>query len=344
MNILITGAFGNIGRLVLAQALRRGHAVSVLEMDSKRNRKAARKWGKRARAVFLCDIRDAAAVGRAVAGQDVVIHMAGILPPASEARPDLCRAVNVGGTENLIAALRAAGRGVSLVFVSSVSVMGRTQDRTPPLCVSDAVNPENTYARTKAEAEAAVSRSGLRHCILRLAAVMPTSIFYSNLLSMFVEAFAMPLDLRCEIVVDVDAAAACVHAAEGLPGDGALTGKTFFIGGGGGKGCQMRAREMYRGIFGSVGVPVPREDLFVDGRAGYPLDWYDTEEAEKVLRFQDHTFEDFQGILGRQLRPLRPLIRLLRPLIVRYIARKSPLWKPGRPDAEAVHAAGEESL
>lgn len=327
MNILITGAFGNIGKLVLAQALRRGHAVSVLEMDTKRNRKAAQTRVKRAKAVFLGDIRDSRMVARAVTGQDVVLHMAGILPPASEARPDLCRAVNVGGTENLVAALRQTGRGASLVFVSSVSVMGRTQDRTPPLRASDPVHPENTYARTKTEAEAVVCRSGLRHCILRLSAVMPTSIFYTNLLSMIVEAYAMPLDLRCEIVVDIDAAAACVHAAEGLPGSGALDGKTFFIAGGGGKGCQMRAREMYRGIFGSVGIPVPREDLFVDSRTGYPLDWYDTEEAEEELHFQNHTFEDFQGILGRQVRPLRPLIRLFRPWIVEYVARKSPQWK-----------------
>ena len=37
MKILITGAFGNIGKAVIEEAIKRGHEVIVFEIDSKKN-------------------------------------------------------------------------------------------------------------------------------------------------------------------------------------------------------------------------------------------------------------------------------------------------------------------
>jgi nucleoside-diphosphate-sugar epimerase len=323
MNILITGAFGNVGRLVLDQARARGHSVCVLEIDSRRNRRAERRLDGHAR-VFRGDIRDADLVRRAAAGQDAVIHLAGILPPASERIRDLCHSVNVDGTRNLVEALREQPSPASLVFISSASVMGRTQDRQPPVKATDPVNPETWYARTKAEAEDVVARSGLRHCVLRLSAVMPTRV-PAALGAFAEELFAIPLEVRCEIVVDVDAAAACLNAAERLAAGAGIDGRVFLIGGGARNGCQMRARDMFQGILGSVGLSLPKPSLFSGDRAGYGLDWYDTEEAQKALHFQNHTFDAYQRILSRKCGALRPLVRLLCPLIVGLIERKSPL-------------------
>jgi nucleoside-diphosphate-sugar epimerase len=324
MKILITGAFGNVGRCVLDQARARGHAVSALEVDNGRNRRLARKYGLPAR-TFLGDIRDADLVRRAVAGQEAVIHLAGILPPASESRRELCRSVNVDGTVSLVEALRTQAPTTSLVLISSASVMGRTQDRQPPVRAVDPVHPETFYARTKVEAEGVVAGSGLRHCVLRLSAVLPTRI-PSSLGPFAEELFAIPLEARCEIVVDVDAAAACLNAAERLAAGARADRQVFFIGGGGRNGCQMRAGDMFQGILGSVGLPLPRPSLFPDARAGYSLDWYDTMDAQQALHFQNHTFDGYRGILSRKSVVVRPLLRFFRPLIVTLIERKSPRW------------------
>lgn len=322
MRLLVTGAFGNIGRAVLEQARARGHAVSVLEVDTARNRRLARKRGAQARA-FLGDIRDADLVRRAASGQDAVIHLAGILPPVSERNQELCRSVNVDGTRILAEALRAQPSPASLVFISSASVMGRTQGRKPPIGPTDPVHPETWYARTKAEAEDVVARSGLRYCVLRLSAVMPTRV-PAALGAFAEELFAIPLEVRCEIVVDVDAAAACLNAAERLTAGAPINRGVFLIGGGGHNGCQMRARDMLQGILGSVGLNLPALGLFCDDRAGYSLDWYDTGEAQRALHFQNHTFDDYRRIISRKSRALRPLVRLLRPLIESLLSRKSP--------------------
>lgn len=322
MNILITGGFGNVGRRVFDQARFRGHAVSVLDVDSVRNRRAARRYGVSAR-TFLGDIRDSDLVRRAADGQDAVIHLAGILPPASERKQDLCRSVNVDGTRNLVEVLGRQPTPASLVLISSASVMGRTQNRKPPIRPTDPVHPQTWYARTKVEAEDVVARSGLRYCVLRLSAVMPTRV-PSGLGAFAEELFAIPLDVRCEIVVDVDAAAACLNAAERLAAGARIDRRVFLIGGGRRNGCQMRARDMLQGILGSVGLGLPTPSLFCDDRAGYSLDWYDTDDAQRALHFQNHSFDEYRRIISRKSSVLRPLVWFLRPLIENLLARKSP--------------------
>ena len=44
MNILVTGAYGNIGRPVIYEILKRNHEITVFEKKSKRTLKAARKY------------------------------------------------------------------------------------------------------------------------------------------------------------------------------------------------------------------------------------------------------------------------------------------------------------
>lgn len=48
MKILITGAFGNIGKAVLKEAYERHHEITVFEVDNKKTRKAAKKYRKKA--------------------------------------------------------------------------------------------------------------------------------------------------------------------------------------------------------------------------------------------------------------------------------------------------------
>jgi UDP-glucose 4-epimerase len=332
MKLLVTGGFGTVGRLVLEEALRRGHATSVLEMDTKRNRKEWRRFQKGLAGMHWGDIRDPALLDRAVEGQEAVIHLAAILPPVSELRPELCHAVNVGGTEGLVRALADRGGTTGLVLVSSASVMGPTQDREPPVRVTDPATPLDLYARTKVEAEGLVRSSSLPFVILRLGGVMPTGKHLDT--GMLRLAFEIPLAARVEVVADLDAATACVNAAELLVGDrtagrglvdeGTIASRTFFIGGGRAQGCQMRGRDMVQGMFAPLGLPLPAERLFASGSTSYCLDWYDTEDAERALHFQNHSFGECRRMVIRNYRGLRPLAVLFRPFVVDYLAKQSP--------------------
>jgi nucleoside-diphosphate-sugar epimerase len=325
LNVLITGGFGNIGAMVVEECLRRGHTVSVFEVQSKRTEKLARKYSKRKVKVLFGDLRKGEEVSRAVVGQDVVLHMAAILPPVSDAHPDLCKAVNVGGSANLVDALQASTTKAALVLVSSVSVMGPTQKRTPPIRSDDPLSPMDAYSRSKIEAEALVVASGLRYCILRLAAVLPTVLNYSSLFAMLKLLFDMPLDARCEIVVDLDAAYALVSAAENLLGSGEIAGKRGFIAGGKAQGCQMRTRDLVGVVFRPLGLRIPDESLFSPEPDSYYLDWYDTEDTQSILQYQRHSVEQWQAILMGRIRYVRPFLPLFKAGIMKWIEKQSPL-------------------
>jgi putative NADH-flavin reductase len=71
VRVLVLGGTGRVGRLVVADLARHGHAVTLLARDP---RKASS--GSRAR-IVEGDALDAAAVDRAVAGQDAIVYALG---------------------------------------------------------------------------------------------------------------------------------------------------------------------------------------------------------------------------------------------------------------------------
>ena len=112
MRVLLTGAFGNVGSSARAELLRRGHQLTCFDVRTPANARAARRLPKDVRVVWG-DIRRPADVAEVVAAQDVVIHLAFVIPKlsatgtGSEDRPDWSRSINVDGTRNLIEAMSA---------------------------------------------------------------------------------------------------------------------------------------------------------------------------------------------------------------------------------------------
>lgn len=326
MNILITGGYGNIGVMVVRESLKRGHTVTVFEVKNKANEKKARAYEKRGVTTRFGDIRNLDDVKAAVTGQDVVIHMAAILPPVSDRHPELCHQVNVGGTQNIIEVIQRMAEQPALVFVSSASVMGPTQDQPPPVKADAPLNPTDAYSSSKAAAETLVRASNTTFCILRLAAVMPTILILSSMLKMLKVIYDMPLDARCEIVLDEDVAFALVAAAENLVGTGEISGRTGFIAGGRQNGLQINIAAMLKGSLNPLGIALPDARLFSDNRNSYYLDWYDTEAIQSILHYQNHTYDQWQAITKRNYRYLKPIVILARPLVQKWLERQSPRW------------------
>ena len=149
MRVLVTGGGGFVGRAVVERLLARGHRVRCFA------RSAYPELAVRGVEVVRGDLSDARAAAAACAGCDAVVHAAALIPGAAEPAHRF-RAVNVGGTEAVIAGCRAHGVP-RLVYTSSPSVVFGGHD----LCGVDETAPyphryDSPYARTKAEAERAV--------------------------------------------------------------------------------------------------------------------------------------------------------------------------------------------
>ncbi len=145
MRALVTGGGGFVGTRIAQMLHDAGHEVLALGRNDYPHLTAAGIRTVRA------DLRDAAAIRRAGEGMDVVFH-AGAVPGIWGPRRTFWD-INVGGTENVIAACRAHGVP-KLVFTSSPSVVFGEEE----VCGIDESAPYPArylthYPETKARAE-----------------------------------------------------------------------------------------------------------------------------------------------------------------------------------------------
>jgi nucleoside-diphosphate-sugar epimerase len=158
MKALVTGATGFVGGH-LAEALRgRGDEVTVLARSAAKA-EALRSVGLR---VIIGDLHDSGALRRAVEGQDVIFHVAGLVAAGNEA--EFMRA-NRDGTAHVVEAAVRDGRP-RIVLVSSMAAAGPAS-RGRPLVGGEPPKPVTAYGRSKLAAEDMVTGSGLPWTIVR---------------------------------------------------------------------------------------------------------------------------------------------------------------------------------
>ena len=166
MKALVTGATGFVGGHLVERLARDGHEVTAL----------VRSPGKAARLLKpdirleRGDLHDAAALARAVDGQDVVFHVAGSVAARNEAA---YMAGNRDGTRNVVRAAEAAGNP-RFVHVSSMAAGGPSR-KGVPMTAADQPRPVTAYGRSKLAAEDVVRASALPWTILR-----PPTIYGPN--------------------------------------------------------------------------------------------------------------------------------------------------------------------
>ena len=120
---LVTGGAGFIGGHLAERLVRAGQSVRILDNFSSGREVNLRGWGDRVE-ILRGDIRDAAAVARAMSGVRVVFHFAALPSvPKSVADPLTSHDININGTLNILIAARDAGVQ-RVVFSSSSAVYG----------------------------------------------------------------------------------------------------------------------------------------------------------------------------------------------------------------------------
>ena len=296
--------------------------VTCFDVRTRANAAAASRVAAPTRVVWG-DVRRPDDLAAAVAGQDVVIHLAFVIPKLSvtgrdcEQEPAWARDINVGGTRNLIAAMRAQPTPPGLIFASSLHLYGPTQHLPPPRTVDDPVNPTEHYARHKVECEALVRDSGLRWSILRFAAAMPIALRADPGM------YDVPLATRMEFVHTHDVGLALANALD----TDAIWGRILHIGGG--PRCQLLYREIAAKALEAMGVGMLPDAAFSE--TPFCTDWLDTRESEALLHYQRHTYDDFCRDVARLAGWRRGMVRTFRPLVRAWLLARSPYYRRAHP-------------
>jgi CDP-paratose 2-epimerase len=131
--VLVTGGAGFIGSAVAKRCLGRGERVVVFDSLSQAGARHNVDWLRRQHVskceVVVADVRDRDAVEGAVAGAERVYHFAAqVAVTRSFGDPRFDHEVNVGGTLNVLEAIRKSRRRPPLLFASTNKVYGALDD------------------------------------------------------------------------------------------------------------------------------------------------------------------------------------------------------------------------
>lgn len=209
--VAVTGVSGFIGQRLVARLEADPEVGRIVGLD------AAEPYGGSPKLDFhRLDVRDARCA-KALAGADVVVHLAFQHDPSKDA--DRMRSVNVDGTRNIVEASAAAG-AAKFVTLSSATVYGAHPDNEFPLTEESPARPnaDFAYAVHKLECERLVEafraqQHGIATIFRSAVAFGPSAEnFVSRMMQaprlLTVKGHAPPLQL----VHEDDVAAAIAHA------------------------------------------------------------------------------------------------------------------------------------
>lgn len=322
--VLITGAFGQVGRRSAQILLERGRTVIATDLRTEGTVAAERDLSAGDHPGTLItafiDLTDADAVRDLVTSHrpEAIIHLAAILSPLSYRNPALARKVNVGGTENLLAAAATLPRPPLFLLASSAAVYGsRNPYRHPGRITPDtAVEPIDQYGRDKVLAEAAVRASGVPYALFRLGGVISPDTQSSFNGDYLLLVRSMPRDNRIHAV---DARDVALAFANGVDREATIAGKVLLIGGD--ETCVMLQRDLEDDIMvglGRLGPSVSLPGDPGDDRGWSFTGWFDTTESQRLLDFQEHDWSqtvawiaESQGCRRVVLRAVGPILRPL---------------------------------
>ncbi len=151
--VLVTGAAGYIGSILVRRLLQRGYHVRVLDRLMYGDDAIRDILSHPRLEMVVADFRDQMVVARAVQGVSAVIHLGAIVgDPACAIDEDFTIGTNFEATRIIADAAKRAGVG-RFVFGSTCSVYGAS---TETLDETSALNPVSLYANTKIAAERAL--------------------------------------------------------------------------------------------------------------------------------------------------------------------------------------------
>lgn len=284
--ILVTGGAGSAGKLVVQRLREMGHFVRVFDLP---RMDYADLEGREGIEILRGDITKLTDVQQAVADVSAAVHLAALLPPASEQRRELTFAVNVEGTSLLADALMQSNPNAALVFTSSVSTYGDTMKEKLPVMVTHSQQALDIYAESKIAAEKLLRESCPNAVILRISGISVPSIQSPP------DIWPFMADQRIEFVHRDDVVTAIYAAVR----NEAAKGKVFNIAGG--STWRTVGRAYVKDYFDLLGVPI--EEAQFQDKPGW-CDWYDTEDSQRVLGYQQTSYQAYLQQLSNEIQQM----------------------------------------
>ena len=274
--ILVTGAAGTIGIQVIRFLLSEGkYEITALELRNVNAYKRLKAFRKRINIIYG-DVNDKAIVDALVKDHDVVIHLAGVLPPLANFNEDICREVDYNGTKTIVDSIKRYNPECFLLYASSTSVYGIQEDyKNIDKKTKFEIDEYDFYSKYKIECEKYIKTNLKNFSILRLAYILgdpgPENIIYN-----------VPLDCHMEVLSAEDAGYAFVCAIDYKK---KLNKKIFNVSGG--EKFRVTYRDYVEKVFKTYGISFKFIASWLMAEKNYCGGYYkDGDELENILHFR----------------------------------------------------------
>ncbi len=308
--VFLTGATGAMGFLGMQELIKnpQEREVIILARPSEKNKAMLAPYeGRDGLTIRWGDLTNYEDVCACVEMSDIILHVAAFVSPAADYHPKEAMKTNFGSTRNLIRAVYEQKRENEVRFVY-IGTVAETGDRMPPIHwgrVGDPIKPSvyDYYAVSKIAAERLVIESGLKYWVsLRQTGIIGPKMSEIDDAIMFHNC----LDNVLEYVSDRDSAVLLknlcdFHRSGELP-DG-FWGHIYNIGGG--PGCRTSTYDMYKILFGALGI-TDLSNALLDakyyGVRNFHGQYYlDSDKLENYLHFRHDSMQYYYDCYLKQL-------------------------------------------
>ena len=304
--VLVTGAAGGLGKLVLKYLLSEGkYEITALDLKNKNSYKVLKRYHRRVNVIYG-DVTDPILIDALVKEHDYIIHLASIRPSMSILKEKISTEIDYKGSENIIRAITFYNPKCFLIFPSTTNVYGK---KNKPVNGNEKVSIANSnyYTKTKIDIEKLIKEKLTNYVIYRVPTVL-TRLDKEDFI------YSTPLDDTCELITASDAAYALVKTIDSKK---ELNKKIFNLGGG--ETCITTFRELIINILKIRGINFKYiwSLLFLE-KDFYGYTFTDSEKLENILHYQSESIASYLMQMKRYSRDrkinkifARPFIYLL---------------------------------
>ncbi|OBJ52175.1 NAD(P)-dependent oxidoreductase [Mycobacterium sp. 1423905.2] len=321
--VLVTGAYGQVGKQLVEILLSRGHHVVASDLHTEVAEAAAEALSRTDHpgklTTVYADLLHPEAMVRIVEHHmpTAIAHLAGMYPPLSYRNPRLARRISVDGASNLIRAAQTLSSSPFVVFASSAAVYGsRNPVKHPELITTNTpTNPVDQYGEDKTMAEDVIVKSGLPYAILRLGGVISPDTTRGAGKDHLLLMRATPGNNRLHTVDSRDAGMAFANALERRE---TVTGRVLLIAGD--DSHRRKHRDVEDDMMAAFGIGRLGESASLPGdpddeRGWSFTGWFDTSEAQELLNFQQHSWNQTVTWVTESKAHLRPVLTAIGPVL-----------------------------